>query len=83
MHIAIDLRKTHLKVRKRPINHWDYVEFEGFWWPRLSPRKESEARFLKTVSEEEGRTFRSTDQYYAYMMDVTSSFPVADRAIEQ
>jgi hypothetical protein len=64
--ITIDSKRISEKRDTRPVNPWDYVEYDGCWYPKRSYKELEKINFLKSCSEEFGKKFASTDEFQTW-----------------
>jgi hypothetical protein len=67
---TIDPNRVSERCEARPPNVWDYVEHEGFYYPKRTYKQLSTIWFLKSCNEEFGKSFESIDQFHAYSEDI-------------
>ena len=69
---TIDTNRLSEKQTSRPVNAWDYIEFEGSWYPKRSYQQLERIWFLRDVSIEFGREFKTNEEFHQYVNEKCS-----------
>ena len=68
----IDPKKLDERVPKLPVDPWNWVEFENYWYPKMKNNSGDHRQQLRDANKEFGTNFTSHDELYAYMLRVCS-----------
>lgn len=64
--LEIDLTRLGEVRHKTPVNPWDFVKFQGAWFPKLPINTIIEKHRLKSLSKEFGETFNTLLEFEKY-----------------
>ena len=60
----VDPRRVHERTTIKPLNHWDFIFFEDYYYPRRSAAEAERASLLQSCIDEFGKSFSNWDEVW-------------------
>ena len=69
--ILCDENKTDLRREKKPVDPWNWIFHNGFYYPKLTGLEADNKVELHNLSKKFGKNFESTKQFLKYVESST------------